>query len=781
MSSIIEGYNYDIFISYRQKDNKHDGWVTEFVDNLKGELESTFKEEISVYFDINPTDGLLETHDVDASLKDKLKCLIFIPIISRTYCDPKSYAWEHEFKAFIEQASQDQFGLKVKLSGGNVESRVLPVRIYDLDTEDLKQCEFVLGGVLRSVDFIYKSAGVNRPLRATEDHPQDNFNKIYYRDQINKVANSVKEIITAIEKYEQKPKEISKEIPKQPSVVHRNNKTKVIVGSFMVLMLILLGFYFIPKLFKSEEQIEKSIAVLPFINDSSDTTYVYFINGIMDEILNNLQTIKELRVLGRTSVEQFRNNTTKTIPEIARELGVNYIVEGSGQKYGNTFRLRVQLIRAKGKEAHVWAKSYEQEILDSRDIFRIQSEIAQLISSELKATITPVEKQIIEKIPTNNIAALNLKMQGVELVKVARPNNNKELFDKAEQYFRKAIQLDSTYSDAYVHLGWRIVGRNLDSALFLANRAVHFDEKNPVALQFKAIMCTWKGLYKEAEDAVQLLFKYNPNSSDGYHALADISFRKGEYLAAIESELKAAQLCNDQYNRSVAIRRLCDYLLFMGFYEEELKYAEELIKYDNDSLYYYFFLLERDMSQGNYPSALGIALKLYESNRITSMSLVYYYIKAQDFNGALKHVEEYIEEQEQQGKKVNPDRRIGYIYMKNGQEEESVYHFEGVIKNTLKKIEQDQPNPSGSDYFWLAVTYSAMDDNVRAIESLREAQKCEDIERRSPEIIRYRDYSLLDGIRGEPEFQEFIRRAEDTYISERKKIEKLLREKGVYQ
>ena len=75
MPSLIEGYDYDIFISYRQKDNKHDGWVTEFVNNLKGELDSTFKEEISVYFDINPHDGLLATHDVDASLKKNLNAL----------------------------------------------------------------------------------------------------------------------------------------------------------------------------------------------------------------------------------------------------------------------------------------------------------------------------------------------------------------------------------------------------------------------------------------------------------------------------------------------------------------------------------------------------------------------------------------------------------------------------------------------------------------------------------------------------------------------------------
>src|SRR5512137_888523 len=199
MSSIIEGYNYDIFISYRQKDNKGDHWVSEFVEALKTELESTFKEDISVYFDINPHDGLLETHDVDASLKDKLKCLIFIPIISRTYCDPKSFAWEHEFKAFVELTSKDQYGLKVKLPNGNVASRALPIRIHDLDTDDVKLFEGVTGGVMRTLDFVFKTAsGVNRPLKSKEDHPGDNLNKTYYQDQINKVALAIKEIILGL-------------------------------------------------------------------------------------------------------------------------------------------------------------------------------------------------------------------------------------------------------------------------------------------------------------------------------------------------------------------------------------------------------------------------------------------------------------------------------------------------------------------------------------------------------------------------------------------------------
>ncbi|MBE0675648.1 MAG: hypothetical protein IH591_13385, partial [Bacteroidales bacterium] len=164
MSGIVTGYNYDIFISYRQNDNKHDGWVTEFVDHLKAELEATFKEEITVYFDLNPHDGLLDTHDVDASLKDKLKCLIFIPVISRTYCDPKSFAWEHEFRAFIRLASAERLGLKVTLNSGNVASRILPVRIHELDPEDKGLIENEIGGVFRAIDFIYREPGVNRPL-----------------------------------------------------------------------------------------------------------------------------------------------------------------------------------------------------------------------------------------------------------------------------------------------------------------------------------------------------------------------------------------------------------------------------------------------------------------------------------------------------------------------------------------------------------------------------------------------------------------------------------------
>ena len=146
MSSILPGFEYDIFISYRQNDNKRDGWVREFVTALKAELEATLKNPVLIYFDENPHDGLLETHQVNQSLAKKLKCLIFVPIVSQTYCDTSSFAWQHEFLAFIKTASEDRMGMNIELANGNVASRVLPIQIHDLDPEDRVSIEEALGG-----------------------------------------------------------------------------------------------------------------------------------------------------------------------------------------------------------------------------------------------------------------------------------------------------------------------------------------------------------------------------------------------------------------------------------------------------------------------------------------------------------------------------------------------------------------------------------------------------------------------------------------------------------
>ena len=204
MASIQSGYEYDIFISYRHNDNQYDGWVTEFVEKLRRELVATVKDKLTLYFDENPDDGLLESHHVDHTISSKIKALVFIPIVSQTYCDTKSFAWNQEFLAFSHAAKQDRFGREIKLSNGNVASRILPVKIHEMEADDTRLLEDVLQGVLRSIDFIYHAQGVNRPLRPKDDDRQDNANNTIYRNQINKVANAVKEIIIGIKNFDSK-------------------------------------------------------------------------------------------------------------------------------------------------------------------------------------------------------------------------------------------------------------------------------------------------------------------------------------------------------------------------------------------------------------------------------------------------------------------------------------------------------------------------------------------------------------------------------------------------
>jgi hypothetical protein len=252
----------------------------------------------------------LETYDVDASLKDKLNCLIFIPVVSRTYCDPRSFAWEHEFKAFIKKASSDQFGLKIRLAHGNVACRVLPVLIHDLDAEDKNLFETEMCGILRAIEFIYKEPGVNRPLTLLDDEKK-NRNNTSYRNQINKVANAIEELIQCMTKPQLKSVDTGEpHIHEKADNSGATQRLKIKplniqnIKKWLILSVVLVFAVSGSILFKfiddRKQTIEKSIAVLPFINDSPDKENEYFCNGMMDEILNKLQKIKDFRVLSRT-------------------------------------------------------------------------------------------------------------------------------------------------------------------------------------------------------------------------------------------------------------------------------------------------------------------------------------------------------------------------------------------------------------------------------------------------------------------------------------------------
>ncbi|MGM0392752.1 MAG: helix-turn-helix domain-containing protein, partial [Bacteroidota bacterium] len=191
---------------------------------------------------------------------------------------------------------------------------------------------------------------------------------------------------------------------------------KWLIASVLFTALIIVLF-FTHELFNfpillENEPLEKTIAVLPFKNDSPDSTNTYFINGLMESILNNLSDIEDLDVRSRTSVEKYRAGS-KSLMEIAEELGVNYIVEGSGQKYGDEILLNIQLLEA-NTDRHLFSEQYRKKINEIKDLFDLQSEIALNVASRIHGEITPGEEKHIEEMPTESMAAYNYYLQGYD-------------------------------------------------------------------------------------------------------------------------------------------------------------------------------------------------------------------------------------------------------------------------------------------------------------------------------------------------------------------------------
>jgi tetratricopeptide (TPR) repeat protein/TolB-like protein len=475
VASIIPGFEYDIFISYRQKDNKGDRWVSEFVDSLKDELESTFKEEISLYFDVNPHDGLLETHDVGDSLKDKVKCLIFIPILSRTYCDPKSFSWEKEFMAFIEQASKDQFGMKVRLPGGNVASRVLPIRIHDLDASDIALCESVTGGVLRGVEFIYKSPGVNRPLRPKEEKAQENLNNTLYRDQINKVALAIKDIILGLKSgsvfpvIESDPKkeviaETTKVQKKDPAV--RPSKimwSGIVSGTGLLTLLIIAVLIVYPKIFKHDKDPNPgsadkriSVAVLPFQNMTNDKKLSVLELSIQDDLINYLTNVEELKVdpsdkinglLRVNGITDYAHVSPSAASKISAKLGTDVYISGSIIQSGAEIRINVQLTDSKSGDV---LRSFKPNgSFDGESIFPIVKSLAKdienyLIISRLKEEVYIDPQRTGSSVSPDAYRAFNIGQKAFA---------NGDLSD-AINYLKQAVGYDSNLVYATLHVGW---------------------------------------------------------------------------------------------------------------------------------------------------------------------------------------------------------------------------------------------------------------------------------------------------------------------------------------
>lgn len=243
---------------------------------------------------------------------------------------------------------------------------------------------------------------------------------------------------------------------------------------------------------------EKSIAVLPFENLSAEKENAYFIDGVQDEIRNNLSKIADLKVISRTSVQQYRTGVMRNLREIAQQLGVAHVLEGTVQRFGNRVRVNVQLIDAR-TDSQMWAERYDRDLAD---VFQIQTEIAQNIVSQLKAQLSPQEKAEMEARPTRDLAAYDLYLQAKDIV-----NSYLDAEDPGRS-LRQAVRLleEATGRDPNFALAFCYLARAHDLLYFL--------DLDPTSAR-----------RIRAQVAVETALKLDPASAEAHLASADYWFR----------------------------------------------------------------------------------------------------------------------------------------------------------------------------------------------------------------------------------------------------------------
>ena len=279
---------------------------------------------------------------------------------------------------------------------------------------------------------------------------------------------------------------------------------------------------------------EKSIAVLPFQNASEDKANAYFADGIQDEILTLLSKIADLKVISRTSTQQY-NSAPENLPQIARQLGVAHILEGSVQKSGDIVRVNVQLIKA-ATDAHLWAETFDRKLTD---IFSVESEVARTIADHLRAKLTGQEEQIIAAKPTDNMEAYDAYLRGLayNLKTATTPVNSLG----AQKYLREAVRLDSKFAPAWALLAY-VNSRGYLQLTLQPTDALREEARtaaeNALTLRpnlGEAILA--KGYYHYAclkdYDTAVLYFErarqYLPNSSRIPELLAFVTRRRGQW------------------------------------------------------------------------------------------------------------------------------------------------------------------------------------------------------------------------------------------------------------
>lgn len=482
-----------------------------------------------------------------------------------------------------------------------------------------------------------------------------------------------------------------------------NHKRKPFTGrtSMIVLIFLLIGqfvyFRFIYHQGSKETNIaneasilpQKSIAVLPFKNMSEDQSGEYFSDGIMDAILNDLSRIKDLKVVSRTSVEQYREANIP-LKSIASDLEVANILEGSVQKVGDNVRIIVQLIDANNDE-HLWAAHYDRNI---SDIFKVQSEIARTIADNLEIILTAEEREFIENAPTTNLIAYDLYLKALHIKKEQDVSGRtKEDVESMIKMLKEVISMDDKFASAYGLLGEQYNKLNrwgmpksiwVDSAMTMLDKSIELDPSDPDVYRYKAhIYELLQSEDKVKENLVEGL-QHNP---DDFLLLKNLGLyyeRLGQQERAMDYFLKSWAV-----NKPVEDENFYDQFrkIFMNYdYQLVMKYYKKGLDLNPELSFIPFWLSILSIGEEKYKDALQYALQVEKLDITWNNSdwIAYCYLLNKQYDRA----EEYFHKFQLTEKRIVPRKNwhepyYAYVLIKQGKTEEGQQMMESFFNNAL--------------------------------------------------------------------------------------------------
>ena len=297
----------------------------------------------------------------------------------------------------------------------------------------------------------------------------------------------------------------------------------------------------------------KSIAVLPFVNMSGDAENEYFSDGIAEEILNLLVKLPQLRVASRTSSFIFKGKSVG-IREVADQLGVSTVLEGSVRRAGERVRITAQLIDA-ATDSHLWSETYDREL---KDVFQIEDDIAKSIVDALQMTLTPKERRAIQVVSTSDAKAYDYYLRGRSYMYTMTRRD----YECAIQMFEQAIKLDDKYAlayagiaDAYSHL-YRYAEatkENVQRAVEASEKAVKLDSDSAEARASHGLAMFISEDYAAAEQEFQRAIELNPNLWEAYYYFGLARSSQGKFEEAIEMYKKAMEVNPGDYQAPIFI------------------------------------------------------------------------------------------------------------------------------------------------------------------------------------------------------------------------------------